>query len=95
MEFMHEDNRIYLNDNTCNFTDGGKLIAEVTFPSDSDNTVNINHTFVDDSLRGQGIAGKLMEAAALQIRASGKKAKPTCSYAVKWFEEHTEFSDIL
>ena len=95
MNFMHEDNRIYLNDNTDNSTDGGKLIAEVTFPSYGDNTVNINHTFVDNSLRGQGIAAKLMEAAALQIRASGKKAKPTCSYAIKWFEKHTEFSDIL
>ena len=32
---------------------GDNTLAEVTFPSISDDTVNINHTFVDHSLRGQ------------------------------------------
>ena len=33
---------------------GDNTLAEVTFPSISDDTVNINHTFVDHSLRGSG-----------------------------------------
>ena len=58
---------------------GGRAIAEITFPDIDEDTVDINHTFVDESLRGQGMAGKLMEAAVNQIQSQGKKAVPTCS----------------
>ena len=60
-----------------------------------EDTVNINHTFVDSSLRGMGMAGKLMEAAARQIQKEGKKAVLSCSYAIKWFDSHEEYKDIL
>ncbi len=88
MDFIYEKNRIYLED------ENGKTIAEVSFPSISGNVVNIDHTFVDDSLRGQGVAGKLLEAAAEKIRKENMKAFPTCSYAVKWFEKNQEYKDI-
>ncbi len=89
MDFKQEANKIYLND------DSNHMIAVVTFPKLSEGIVNIDHTFVDPSLRGQGVAGKLMEAAVAYFRANSLKAKPTCSYAVKWFEEHPECSDVL
>ena len=41
--FNIADNRIYMND------ENGKMIAEVTFPNLDDNTIVIDHTFVDDS----------------------------------------------
>ena len=72
-----------------------EMKGEVTFPSIDQDTVDIDHTFVDPSLRGMGMAGKLMEAAAGEIRRQGKKAVLTCSYAVKWFESHKEYQDIL
>lgn len=94
MDFIYESNRIYKTD------DNNKVIAEVTYPSISDTkasnaTVNINHTFVDYSLRGQGIAGQLMEAVATKLREENKKAILTCSYAIGWFEKHTEYTDII
>ena len=90
MNFEHEQNRIVLYDANKN------VIAEVTFPDIDKTTVNINHTFVDDSLRGQGVAGQLMEEVARQLRFQNKKAIPTCSYAVNWFAKRKEnFSDIL
>jgi predicted GNAT family acetyltransferase len=89
MDFIHEQNKIYLNDSNDH------MVAVVTFPKVSDNVVNIDHTFVDSSLRGQGIAGKLMEEAVAQFRENNLKAKPSCSYAVKWFEEHPEYDDVL
>ena len=45
MNYITETNRIYASN------ENGTLIAEVTFPKTGDNTVDINHTFVDDSLR--------------------------------------------
>lgn len=89
MTFMYEPNRIFHNDTN------GCTLAEVTFPAVNENTVNINHTFVDDSLRGQGVASQLLEAAAAQIARDGKQVIPTCSYAVKWFEKHPEYQNIL
>ncbi|MEM1485919.1 GNAT family N-acetyltransferase [Oscillospiraceae bacterium PP1C4] len=88
MEFIVQPDRIFMQD------ESDKLIAEVTFPG-YDNVVTINHTFVDESLRGQGIAEKLMEAVAQKLRHEHKKAILTCSYAIKWFETHAEYADIL
>ena len=57
MEFEKGTNRLYKED------ENGKLIAEVTFPETAPGVYTINHTFVDGSLRGQGVAGKLVQAA--------------------------------
>jgi predicted GNAT family acetyltransferase len=89
MNFIHENNRIYLE------ADNHQPIAYVTFPRIDDNVINIDHTFVDSSLRGQGIAGRLMEEAVAHLRDHNLKARLTCSYAVKWFEEHPDCSDVL
>lgn len=89
MNFIHSKNRIFL------LSDNNETIAEVTFPDVDENTVNINHTYVSDSLRGQGIAGKLMKAAAEQLLAQNKKAVLTCSFAVKWFERNPEYNNLL
>lgn len=88
MKFQHEADRIYARD------EAGRLIAEVTFPA-TDGVANITHTFVDDSLRGQGVASQLLEAAVQSIREQNLKAKLTCSYAIKWFESHAEHHDLL
>ena len=77
--------RIYAED------ENGRLIAEITFPA-QDGVATINHTFVDDSLRGQGVAGKLVKAACEKIRTDGNKIAATCSYAASWLEKHPEFS---
>lgn len=89
MNFTYSQNQISLPG------EGNKTLAAVTFPDIDGDTVDINHTFVDDSLRGQGVAGKLMEAVAEQLKVQNKKAVPTCSYAVKWFEKHPEYNDLI
>lgn len=88
MNFIIEENRIYLGG------ENGVTLAEVTFPAISEGVVNVNHTFVDESQRGQGIASKLMKTLAESLREKGKKAYPTCSYAVKWFMDNPEYSDV-
>ncbi|HJG27796.1 MAG TPA: N-acetyltransferase [Subdoligranulum variabile] len=88
IEFRKEPDRIFATDET------GKLLAEVTFP-EQEGVAVINHTFVDGSLRGQGIAGQLLRAVADTLRQDGCKAKATCSYAVHWFETHPEEQDLL
>ena len=88
MEFRKEPGRIFATDET------GKLLAEVTFP-EKEGVAVINHTFVDASLRGQGVAGQLLRAVADTLRQEGRRARPICSYAVHWFETHPEERDLL
>ena len=87
MEFIIEKDRIYATD------PDGKVIAEVTFP-----TVNgvstIDHTFVDPSLRGGGVAGTLMQLAVDHILAEGNRLASTCSYAVAWFKGHPQYQSV-
>lgn len=89
MNFIYSPNKIFILDKN------NKTIAEVTFPDVDENTVNINHTYVDNSLRGQGIAGKLIKAVAEQLQAQNKKAVLTCSFAIKWFERNPEYINLL
>ena len=80
MEFQREPGRIYAEEE-------GRVIAEVTFP-DRDGAADIDHTFVDDSLRGQGVAGELVRRAVALLTEQGKQVTATCSYAVHWLEKH-------
>ncbi len=89
MNFIYETNRVYLND------ENGNLIAEIDFPMVDENTVNINHTYVSKTLRGQGVAGKLMKEAIKIIEENGWKAYTDCSYAETWAEKHEEKSDLF
>ena len=88
MKFSQQPGHIFARDAN------GKLLAEVTFP-EREGVAVINHTFVDDSLRGQGVAGQLLQAVADTLRREGRKASPTCSYAVHWFATHPEEQDLL
>lgn len=89
MEFIHYANQIVL------YNEREKILAEVSFPALEGDTVEVDHTFVDDSLRGQGVAGKLMQEVVDDLRKTSRKARLTCSYAVAWFEKHPECADVL
>ena len=89
MEFTYDKNRIWLAN------EDGDAIAFVDFPEFEPGKVEVTHTVVDPSLRGQGVAGKLMEALADRLSKDGRKAELTCSYAIKWFAKHPELQDLL
>ena len=88
MEFVVESNRIYCQQE-------GKTLAEITFPEAAPGVVVMDHTWVDPSLRGQGAAGRLVQAAVDSLRQTGRKARATCFYARTWFEKHPEAADVL
>lgn len=82
MDFLKKENKIYLED------ENGKIIAEIDFEKLEDNKYNIYHTFVDDSLRGKGIASKLVEEAVKEIKSRNGIVEATCSYAKSWLEKN-------
>lgn len=81
--FSVERNRIYMS------SDNGNIVAEITFPETSPGVFTIDHTFVDSSLRGMGMASRLVQAAVHEIQKNGR-VEATCSYAMKWLSEHKE-----
>lgn len=89
MPFIEEAHRIFYED------ENGNLLAEITFPLFSENVVNIDHTYVNEALRGQGVANQLMERTVSKLRKENWKAVPTCSYAKRWFEKNESQRDVL
>lgn len=83
-DFIKEKNRIYTKD------ENGNIIAEIVFNEVQNGTFNICHTFVDESLRGQGIASMLVKEAVEEIKKRNGKIIASCSYAQKWLERHNE-----
>lgn len=85
MEFKYEDQAIRVYDQA------DKMIAEITYVQTEDPQVVIaDHTFVDDSLRGQGVAGQLLDHLVERMDKEGKKIQPQCSYVVKKFADQPE-----
>ena len=89
MDFIIESNEIYLLDEL------NEKIAFIKFPTVKDGVVNITSTYVSDVLRGQGIAGKLIVLLYEELKRTNRKAIPTCSYAVNWFNKNIDKQDIL
>ncbi len=69
-------------------------LAKITFYYLDDNTIEVNHTIVDESLRGQGIAKLLVDELAKFARENKLKVKPVCSYVIKLFEKDSTYNDI-
>ncbi len=57
--------------------------------------VDLQHTIVLPSHRGQGIAAQLVAAAFDDLRARGEQATVSCPYILGWLPEHPEVADLL
>ena len=72
----------------------GKPLAEITFPETEPGLYTIDHTFVDDSLRGRGIAATLVQMAVDEIQRREGIIGATCPYAVEWLKANNyEFEE--
>ena len=83
------------NNGFVKYDENGRVIAEITYATTSNpNVVLADHTFVDSSLRGQGVAGKLLDVLVKDMVDQNKKIKASCSYVVKKFQEDSSFDFI-
>lgn len=89
MEIKQGNNVFYIGESENN------RIAEITYVYINPQAINVNHTFVDPSLRGEGVARKLMDKVVEYAKENNLKIKPTCSYAVKVFPRYPEYEDLI
>ena len=89
MEFTKTENGF------VKYDENGKVIAEITYSSTSNPDIVVaDHTFVDSSLRGQGVAGKLLNTLVEDIKQKNKKIKDSCSYVDKKLSEDSSYDFI-
>lgn len=89
MEIKKGNNRFYIGESEEN------PIARITWKNGGNNVIIIDHTIVDPSLRGQGIAGKLLDTVVEMARAENLKIVPVCSYAVVKMGRNDKYKDVL
>ncbi|GEK32748.1 GNAT family N-acetyltransferase [Kurthia sibirica] len=89
MEFLYDTNRFYYDD------ENGKNLAEITMSTVDDDTIIIDHTWVDNSLRGQGIAAQLVKQVVDFARQSNKLIMPLCPFAKEEFSKNEDYEDVL
>lgn len=73
----------------------GKRIGEMTYSRTNPALVVVDHTYVDPSLRGQGIAQHLQDAMVAWARETGTKVVPLCSYVKVQFDRNASIHDVL
>jgi predicted GNAT family acetyltransferase len=75
-------------------TQDGKRLAEMTYTV-AGTRVIIDHTQMDESLRGTGAGKKLVHAAVEWARKENARLLPLCPFARSVFDKTPEYSDVL
>ncbi len=73
----------------------GEWIAEMTYRREGARKIVIDHTEVDDSLKGRGIGKQLVAAGVTYARRENLLIKTVCPFAKKVLESSEEYEDVL
>jgi hypothetical protein len=83
------ENKFYIGD------DIKEPIAELTFVESGEDRIVVDHTYVSDELRGQGVAGQLVEKVVDYAREKNKSIVPLCPYVKNKMDKTPEYHDVL
>lgn len=75
--------------------ENGKTVAEMTYISSGPSRIIIDHTEVDEELRGKGVGYDMVALAVEKARAESLKILPLCTFAKSVFNKKTEYADVL
>lgn len=89
MDFHFEKERMSMRD------EKGAEMGFIHFAQVNCQLVNIDHVFTSPDFRGQGVAGKMMEALLEYLTQQEKKAILTCPYAQRYVAERPQWNHIL
>jgi predicted GNAT family acetyltransferase len=82
------------NNGTFYIEDKGEVIAEMTYRKDKDKMV-IDHTEVDESLRGRNVGFELVERGVEYAREAHLRIVPICKFAKSVIKRTEKFQDVL
>ncbi|MBE7173074.1 MAG: N-acetyltransferase [Williamsia sp.] len=75
--------------------DDSRQVAELIYTMISPDKMVIEHTEVDNSLRGKHVGNDLVTAAVHFARTNERKIIPRCPFAKLMFEKYPEWHDVL
>lgn len=84
MQIQHQQNDEYGEFFILN--EQQQKIAKLSYYFVDNQSINANHTYVSESLRGQGVADKLYLALIEFVHEKQLKLIPSCSYIAKKWE---------
>src|SRR4026209_1671895 len=68
-------------------------LSKLDYIRDGKNFV-ITHVGVSPELRGQGIAGKIVEVGLEYAKENSLRVVPMCSYAAAYIRKHPEYAEL-
>ena len=72
------------------------LQAELAYSRPAEGVIDFTHTFVDEGLRGQGVAEELARAGLDFARQEHLKVKTSCTFMAGFVgRHHAEYTDLL
>ncbi|WP_310395330.1 GNAT family N-acetyltransferase [Hymenobacter sp.] len=70
--------------------------AELAYATPAAGVIDFTHTFVDEALRGRGVAEEMARVALDFARAKHLRVKTTCTFVAGFVKRHhAEYADIL
>jgi len=73
----------------------GKRLASMTYSKAGKDKIIIDHTFVDPTLKGQGVGYKLIESVVDFAKSKDLKIIPLCPFASSVFQKRPEYKELL
>lgn len=92
MEILHQ------NDNTKGaffVEQENKILAEMTYVWAGTERIIIDHTHVNEILKGKGIGKQMLAKAVEFAREKSIKIIPLCPFAKSVFDKVSDFNDVL
>lgn len=74
---------------------GGQRLAEMTYSRTNATLIVIDHTDVDESLKGQGVGRQLLDALVAWVRSTNTKVIALCPFAKAQFDKDPSIRDVL
>jgi len=71
----------------------GDKLSKMDYIQDGKNFV-ITHVGVNPDLRGQGVAGKIVEVGLEYAKEKSLRVIPMCSYAAAYIRRHPEYAEL-
>ncbi|WP_214874721.1 GNAT family N-acetyltransferase [Exiguobacterium sp. CH10] len=88
MDIKQKENTFYVGEEA-------KPSAELHYVPTGPDKLIVDHTYVSDDLRGQGVGEKLVLTVVEYAREQGKTIIPLCPFTKNQFDRHEEYHDVL
>jgi uncharacterized protein len=85
---------IVLEEDQFTLMEDGHEVGKITFVPNDPSTLIVDYIFLEERLRGQGLAEELVKRIVDHARESGMMIVPTCPYVYAQFRRNASYHDV-